>query len=262
MDQDAHELELALFVRDVRNSSEELAARKTWLHSRWYKDDHYLRWLDAARSVGAAMTFCFLDRDVPFRKRIIDRMLEDGHEVATHGRLHYLIDDRFGYDRLLEELTPCVEELRALEATAEGLWLGRYGSLHGDASRALVDLGITWFSSVVDHDGAALADGVNFLQARWPHDVQILFYEPIPPAEALATWKRMYDEDRGGVFMFHPFTMTMLDDGNLGAFCEFMEYTGGSVSAAEKIRGSDLPSIVVDASLHLATGRPTGASPS
>lgn len=257
MGQDPYELELELFVRDIRASSADLASRKTWLHSRWYEDRHFHRWLDVAREVGGRMTFCFLDRDVPFRRPIIERMLNDGHEVATHGRLHYLIDERFDRRRLIDELAPCVARLRDLGATAEGLWLGRYGSLRGHSAQALADLGITWFSSMVDHDTRDLPGDVVFLPGRWPHDVQILFYEPIPAGEALATWKAMYDESHEEAFIFHPFTMTMLDPANLGAYSAFVDHAGGSVPATEKIStDTTLPCIVVDASLHLATGRP------
>ena len=254
---DPYRLELYWFVKDIMESEPDLGQRKIWLHSRWYEDDHYFAWLDAAREVDARMSFCFLGRDVLYRKNVIRRMVDDGHEVGTHGFLHYLVDETTTRADLRADLQRCVDGLAELGVRPRGLWAGAKGYLNPDAANALVDVGLDWFSSVRPHDQGELPDGLTWVPAKAPHDVEMLFYHPRPAAEAVDVWKQAYTADSTGAFMFHLFTLTMLDGGiNMDAWKQLMRYTGGSVPVAEKLdTGTKRPSIVSDASLHLAMGK-------
>ncbi len=253
---DAYQEELYWFTKDISESDPDLARRKLWLHSRWYEDEHYFTWLDAARLVNARMTFCFLWRDVPYRKRVIRRMVDEGHEVGTHGRLHYLVTPEMTRTTLRDELEMCVDGLAEVGVEPNGLWIGAKGAMSPEAAAALVDVGIEWFSSVTPHDNDAMPDGVTWVPAKYPHDVELLFYHPRPAAEVLKIFEQQYDADPGGAFMMHLFTYTLLAPENMEAWKDFMRYTGGCIPVSEKLAtGSNAPAIVSDASLHLAQGK-------
>lgn len=255
---DPYELELRAFVENLNDHTPDLVDRKIWLHSRWYEDDHYHRILDAAKEVDSRMSFCFLGRDVHHRKAVIQRMLEDGHEVGTHGRLHYRIDEHFGYDEMHAELAPCVAELQALGVDCHGLYIGVQGQLSDGAARALADLGLRWFAAGRAQDAANLPEELTYVPVRRPHDVELLFYQDgVSPEQALAHWRSMASEEPAeAAFFFHPFTLTMLETNYLDAWKEFLSSIGGSVPASEKtMGGSSRHAIVFDASLHLAPAR-------
>jgi hypothetical protein len=248
---DTREMELQWFVQNLEGDPPELIARKIWLHSRWYEAEHYFKILDVAKDYDARMTFCFLGRDIPYRKHIISRMIEEGHEVASHGPRHYLINERFDYDRMYQELKPCIEELRALVPQVNGLWLSNHGELLDSAAKALADLGIEWFSSGVSHHDMRPPEGLRYVPMLEPHDFDILFVDPVPVGQALAQWKEMSVHNGEGLFLFHPFILTMLDPEIMEAWKGFLTYTGGSVPVTEHPDSDGRPAILVDGSLHL-----------
>lgn len=250
---DTREMELQWFVQNLEGDPPDLIMKKIWLHSRWYEDEDYNQILDIAKKHKARMTFCFLGRDVEYRTRIIQRMVNEGHEVATHGARHYLIDDRFGYAEMHRELIPCVDDLAKLGVTVKGMWISAHGILHRDTPQALVDHGIEWFSSGKDHDQSKLPTGLRFIPMLKPHDFEILFVHPISPQDALVNWKKMLDHRTEGTFLFHPFTLTRLERSIMDAWDEFLSYSGGSIPAYEHSSESRLPSIIFDSSLHLHT---------
>ncbi len=246
---DEREMELQWFVQNLLQDPPELVARKVWLHSRWYDDEHYFQVLDVAKECNARMTFCFLGRDVPHRTRVIERMLADGHEVTTHGPRHYLINERFEYEDIYNDFKPCLDDLRALGADAQGAWLSYHGTLHDAAPQALADLGVTWFSSGKPHGN--LPAGLRFVPMMEPHDFEILFVNPVPVSQALQKWKAMSAHPDQGVMLFHPFILTMLDPQIIEAWKAFLVSTRGSVPAREFPSSDGRPAIVLDASLHL-----------
>ncbi len=97
---------------------------------------------------------------------------------------------------------------------------------------------------------------MTWVSAKYPHDVELLFYHPRPAVEVLEIWKTQHDEDTSEAFMMHLFTYTMLAPENMEAWKDFMRYTGGCIPVSEKLATrSNAPAIVSDASLHLAQGK-------
>ncbi len=100
--------------------------------------------------------FCFLWRDVPYRKKVIRRMIDDEHKVGTHGRMHYLVTPEMDRATLRRELEVCVEELAGVGVKPNGLWIGAKGEMSPGAARAVSDVGIEWFSRVTPHENDAM----------------------------------------------------------------------------------------------------------
>lgn len=250
-EQELRELELACFVANVRDDPPEIVARKVWLHSRWYADEEFATILDAARAVNAVMTFCFLARDVPLRRGIIQRMVDEGHEIATHGRRHYRIDEQLDCEQLLGDLRLCVDQLGELGIHPRGLWTSTEGRLTRDTGQALLDAGLTWFASGKDHDSSRLPQGLRFVPVLKPNDFELLLLHPTPIAQVAETWRQMAESTSDGVLLFHPFSLTMSDSQALPAWTEFLSNTGGAVPVRDWPAADGRPAILIDASLRL-----------
>jgi peptidoglycan/xylan/chitin deacetylase (PgdA/CDA1 family) len=245
---DERELELRIFVqgllRDLHRVDDYV-----WLHSRWYTDDDYAKVLDVGKKTGSRFTFCFLGRDVQFRKEVIRRMVDEGHEVATHGPRHYRMDASLSKERISSAVGPCVEELRALGADAVGFWSAYNTVVATSGMEALRDVGIEWFSSGMAHP--VVPEGIRFVPLQGTSDYHMVFIDRMPIDEAEVAWKKMSRDTERGAMLFHPFTLTRLTDDIRPAFARVLEEAGGSVPMREWPASDGRPSVVFDASLQL-----------
>lgn len=245
---DERELELRIFVqgllRDLHRVDDYV-----WLHSRWYTDDDYDQILDVAQETGSRFSFCFLGRDVRFRERAIRRMIDEGHEVATHGPRHYRMDASLTKDRISAAVGPCVDELRQLGADAVGFWSAYNTVVATEGMEALRDVGIEWFSSGMPHPDTP--EGIRFVPLQAPSDYHMVFIDRVPIEDAEATWSTMSKDVDQGAMLFHPFTLTRLTDDVMPAFRRVLEAAGGSVPMREWPSSGGRPSVVFDASLQL-----------
>lgn len=244
------ELELSAFVHSVRRDPPDIAARRVWLHSRWYTDDDFLHILDAAAEVSARVTFCFLARDVPYRERVIAIMRERGHEIATHSIRHYPIDSGFSYEQVRDDLKFCIEQLEQLGVAVRGAWLSD-GQLSFETAQAAADCGLEWFASGIRHDGSALPETLRFVPVLEPNDFEMFVLQQVGTEDALNQWMAMGARSREGVLLFHPFSLTALEPGIMEVWKTFVRRAGGSVPVCEWPDHQGRLSILFDASLRL-----------
>ena len=249
---DRRQQELEWFVQNIKDDDEPLRQRKEWLHSRWYRDEHFTTLLDVASARDARMTFCFLSRDVAERQDVIRRMVAEGHEVATHGSRHFLINERHDHEFLHDDLSECIDQLAGLGVSCKGMWLSAHGKLDGDrAADALRDVGLEWFSSGIEHPEADLPDGLRFVPQLDPHDFALLIDSPEPLEAVRVHWDEMATRSEHGVMLFHPFSLTMISDDITEMWSDWLRSVGGSVPVDEFDGSTGRPSIVLDCSLHL-----------
>lgn len=245
---DERELELRIFVQGLFNDLHRVDDY-VWLHSRWYTDDDYNKILDAALPTGSRFTFAFLGRDVQFRHNVIRRMLDEGHEVATHGPRHYRMDKSLSKQQIGAAVAPCLDELRALGVEPTGFWSAYNTVVAKEGMEALRDVGIEWFSSGKPHPDTP--EGIKFIPLQPGSDYHMVFIDRVPIDEAESVWTKMANNPGEGAMLFHPFTFTRLTDDILPAFERVLDGVGGCVPMRDWPDSGAKPTVVFDASLQI-----------
>jgi hypothetical protein len=253
MNADGRMLELLDFVDRLEGVEEEVRRQRLWIHSRWYEYDDFARVLDVAASTEARMTFAFLGRDVVHRRAIIERMVEEGHEVVTHGARHYRIDERLSDAELRAELEFSLTELRQVGIDAEGIYLGD-SPWRPATARILDELGFAWACGRRIQPEDALEVGPETVPLARPTDAELFLYDQTTAQQALDTWREMAAGSQSGAWLFHPFSFAYLDAGDaaLDAWGRFLREVGGSVPVGERNRADGRPVLLFDSSLSLA----------
>ncbi len=244
---DARERELTVFVQGLFRNLDRVEDY-VWLHSRWYSMSDYQKIVAALAPSDSRASFCFLGRDVSRRHEEIAMLLDAGHEIGTHGPRHYAFTERDSAAFIRDQIGPCVEELGKLGAECVGYWSGYYDALPPHAVEVLEELGFKWFGSGIDH--AHLETALRFVPVLDPHDYALRFQQRASVDDSIDAWRTAArDAARPASFLFHPFSLTVMDESLLPAWGNLMAEVGPTKSIRD-LEHEDL-GLLFDASLQI-----------
>jgi peptidoglycan/xylan/chitin deacetylase (PgdA/CDA1 family) len=247
---DTRRLELEWFLQDLDGNP---AGREKVLnlHSKWWTVEDYARILDAAKASGTRATFAFLGRDVPHRTEVISRMVDEGHEVVTHGSRHFLFTRQFSRHDVAQDLSRCVADLRALGAGARGLWMCGSERLDREVLAGVADADIDWFLSPVRYVPADVPDGLRHVPSSDYSDLSLLYFRELDVANAMNYFRRTFAEGNNVVLRFGVLMLARGPAEVLAGWTAFLQECSGGVPVGDWEAGGPRPAIYFDASNHL-----------
>lgn len=191
------------FVASVNESYDTEAGRGRAIAARAYhvlgefEDEDYHHLSSVLLDAGASGSFVFLGRDIDEQASIIERLDEDGHEVALHGNRH-VSWSALDYDTAYEYLVRGFDAIVDATGVIPRGFFAPLKDLSAGTLRAVTDLDFDW---VLGRTNEGVPSEVTLVDSVYPHDNRLL-ERGLSPQDAFERFRNL--ADGGATFLYHP----------------------------------------------------------
>ena len=171
-----------------------------------------LEWiLDSNKEHGSEYTFFFVAKNIGKRLDLVDRIIDEGHEVASHGFNHVLLD-RVGDDELRREFGLALDVFNDY-----GIRVSGFRPPHLSVNESVLDAakkaGFRYISSSLEGVKFRHSNGLLEIPIVEPYDWYAFNVLGISVDNLFAIWQGKNFENQ--TFLFHPTIISIEKNKNL-----------------------------------------------
>ena len=163
-----------------------------------YLQSYYIRTiLNFARGNKLRFTFFITAKNLKKRRRLVEQIIEDGHEIGSHGYNHILLGNK-NYDIIYKELKRADDIFKKNNIIING-FRAPFLSINDEVIKILKDLRYTYSSNRQDNKIKRYSNGIIEKTIISPYDWEAFIVKDIKIDNLFGIWK-----NQRGVFLMHP----------------------------------------------------------
>lgn len=189
----------------ARGADERTLSARSYHNLGVYEADDFADLSGLLRDVGGGGSFAFLGRDADEQAGIIERLDDDGHEIALHGHRHVACSD-LPADLARGNVSTGVAAIEDAAGIRPTGFFAPLQEMNRATLEAVADAGIEWAFGRTD---AEVPEDVALVEPERPYDLQLLGDGATPEGMA----EVMTEQARGGgeAFLVHPNMLEYFD---------------------------------------------------
>ena len=169
-----------------------------------YRQEHYIRRLiDFSAEGGFKFTFFFSAKNMSKRKKIVDIILDGGHEIASHGYNHILLGER-DYDEIINEFDLANDVFGSHGIKVVG-FRPPFLSLNPMVIKVAGEYNIKYISSRLGGKKRFYDNGILEVPIINPYDWKGLIVDNLDINKLINLWA---ETKNGSTYLFHPWIIS------------------------------------------------------
>jgi len=166
--------------------------------NRLYLQSNYIKTiLNFARENKLKFTFFITAKNLKKRRKLIEQIIKDGHEIGSHGYNHILLENK-DHDLIYKELKFADNLFKENNIIIKG-FRAPFLSINNDVIKVLKDLRYIYSSNRQDNKIKKYSNGIIEKNIISPYDWEAFIVKNIKIDNLFNIWK-----NQKGVFLMHP----------------------------------------------------------